>query len=93
MIEALKVRDSTMVHKTRHVGAGVPLSRLPRFDQPVGMPSANVLNVMRVALDRADMNHRATGFHDFEIAAAKDWVRAASAIPQAGTPASAGDGS
>jgi hypothetical protein len=60
--------------KTRHVGAGVPLSRLPRFDQPTTALTPGVLNVLRVALDRADMSHRATGFKPYEIEAAKAWV-------------------
>lgn len=37
----------------------------------------NILNVIRVSLDRADMNHRATGFKPFEIEAAKAWVKSA----------------
>jgi hypothetical protein len=41
---------------------------------PAPAPTKNVLNVIRVALDRADMSHRATGFKPFEIEAAKAWV-------------------
>ena len=62
--------------RTKHVGAGVPLSRLPRFDDQAEAPKPTVLNVIRVALERADMNHRATGFTSFEIEAAKTWVKA-----------------
>lgn len=43
--------------------------------------SAGVLNVLRVALNRANMDYRATGFKPFEIDAAKTWV--ASAAPAA----------
>lgn len=39
-------------------------------------PSPVILNVLRVALDRADWDYRATGFKDFEIEAAKAWVAA-----------------
>lgn len=45
----------------------------------VPAPSAATLNVLRVALERADMPHRATGFIDHEIATAVEWVRAARA--------------
>lgn len=38
---------------------------------------ADVLNVLRVALDRADMAYRATGFKPHDIEAAKHWVREA----------------
>lgn len=63
-----------MSRRTQHVGAGVPLSRLPVFDPPA-VPTLLILNVIRVALDRADMNHRTTGIKDFELEAAKAWVR------------------
>jgi hypothetical protein len=39
-------------------------------------PTPTTLNVLRVALDRADLDYRATGFKDFEIEAAKAWVAA-----------------
>ncbi|MCZ8254537.1 MAG: hypothetical protein O9327_02495 [Polaromonas sp.] len=35
-----------------------------------------VLNVLRVALDRANWDYYATGFKDFEVEAAKAWVAA-----------------
>ena len=38
-------------------------------------PSATILNTLRVAMERADFNYRATGLKDFEVQAAKDWVR------------------
>lgn len=46
-------------------------------------PSATTLNVLRVALERADMPRRATGFMDHEIATAVEWVRAAIAAQAA----------
>lgn len=39
----------------------------------------SILNVIRVALDRADMNYRATGFKPFELDAAKAWITTAAA--------------
>jgi len=42
-----------------------------------------ILNVIRVALDRADMNYRVTGFKPFEIEAAKVWVKATAPTPAA----------
>lgn len=63
--------------RTRHVGAGVPRDRLPDFGSSpaIQVPTKNVLNVIRVALNVADM--RLTGFQECEIEAAKVWVRAA----------------
>ncbi|EPD35851.1 MULTISPECIES: hypothetical protein [Delftia] len=55
--------ENTRVDRTAHLSAGTPTSV--------------VLNVLRVALDRADMRHRATGFMGHEIATAVEWVRAA----------------
>lgn len=50
--------------------------------------SAGVLNVLRVALNRANMDYRATGFKPFEIDAAKTWVAsAAPAAPAVDAPA------
>jgi|GEM_PF-2821860 len=46
-----------------------------------GVPTPSVLNVLRVALNRANMDYRATGFKTFEIDAAKTWI--ASAAPAA----------
>lgn len=71
-----------MSRRTQHVGAGVPLDRLPHFDKPGEAPTPTVLNVLRVALDVADM--RGTGFKDFEVAAARAWVNSI-------TPAKKGD--
>ncbi|MCO5338287.1 hypothetical protein [Delftia tsuruhatensis] len=59
--------ENTRVDRMAHLSAGVPTS--------------GVLNVLRVALNRANMDYRATGFKQFEIDAAKTWV--ASAAPAA----------
>lgn len=41
-----------------------------------------ILNVLRVALDRADLRPRTTGFFESEIQAAKNWVRDAKPSPE-----------
>ena len=61
-----------------------------RATKALPIPSASVLNTLRVAMQRADLTHSATGLKEFEIQAARDWVSNALAIAATGPEATKG---